>query len=70
VDVATQERYRWPSGIPRNLTVSPNTAVASVASATVYWPMAKGSGPLLFLREGAVRASASKPVMLARSIFA
>jgi len=36
----------------------------------VYWPMAKGSGPLLFLREGAVRAQASKPVALARSIFA
>jgi hypothetical protein len=36
----------------------------------VYWPMAKATGPLLFLREGAVRASASKPVMLARAIFA
>jgi len=36
----------------------------------VYWPMAKGAGPLLFLREGAVRATATKGVTLARQIFA
>jgi hypothetical protein len=36
----------------------------------VYWPMAKDAGPLLFLREGAVRATATKGVMLARQIFA
>jgi hypothetical protein len=45
-------------------------AMRNQSRMAVYWPMAKGSGPLLFLREGAVRASASKPVMLARSIFA
>lgn len=36
----------------------------------VYWPMSKGSGPLLFLREGAARAGSSKAVQLARSVFA
>ena len=36
----------------------------------VYWPMSKGAGPLLFLREGAGRSNASRPVALARSIFA
>ena len=35
-----------------------------------YWPMAKDAGPLLFLREGAVRAGGSRAVALARSIFA
>ena len=45
-------------------------AMRNQSRMAVYWPMAKATGPLLFLREGAVRASASKPVMLARTIFA
>jgi len=45
-------------------------AMRNQSRMAVYWPMAKATGPLLFLREGAVRASASKPVMLARAIFA
>ena len=45
-------------------------AMRNQSRMAAYWPMAKATGPLLFLREGAVRASASKPVMLARAIFA
>jgi hypothetical protein len=45
-------------------------AMRNQSRLAVYWPMAKGAGPLLFLREGAVRAGGSKTVALARSIFA
>ena len=45
-------------------------AMRNQSRLAVYWPMAKGSGPLLFLREGPVRAGGSKAVALARSIFA
>lgn len=36
----------------------------------VYWPLAAGSGPLLFLREPSGRAAAGAGVQLAREIFA
>ena len=45
-------------------------AMRNQSRMAAYWPMAKATGPLLFLREGAVRACASNPVMLARAIFA
>jgi hypothetical protein len=45
-------------------------AMRNQSRMAVYWPMTRGSGPLLFLREGAVRAGTSKAVGLARSIFA
>lgn len=45
-------------------------ALRNQSRLAVYWPMAKTAGPLLFLREGAVRANSSRPVALARSIFA
>jgi len=35
-----------------------------------YWALAAGSGPLLFLRESGTRASTSRAVQLARSVFA
>ncbi len=36
----------------------------------VYWTLAAGSGPLLFLRESTARSSAPRAVHLAREIFA
>ncbi len=35
-DVATPERYRWASGIPRNLSVWPDSAVGDVAASQVH----------------------------------
>jgi hypothetical protein len=45
-------------------------AMRNQSRLAVYWPMAKGTGPLLFLREGTGRSNASKTVSLARSVFA
>jgi hypothetical protein len=45
-------------------------AMRNQSRLAAYWPLAAGSGPLLFLREPSGRAPANPGIQLARAVFA
>lgn len=45
-------------------------AMRNQSRLAAYWPLAAGSGPLLFLREPSARAPANPGIQLARAVFA